>query len=78
MGTTIKRLREAAGLTQQDMSTQLGMATQYYQQIEAGKRNPRTETTVKIARFLAAKLGRKPSAVLAELTAVNEQPVTAA
>jgi transcriptional regulator with XRE-family HTH domain len=81
MDTAYKKLREKANLTQGELANALGMATQYWQQIEAGKRNPRTDTTKKIAQILAKKLKRKPSSVLAELTQIDEeqrQPVGAA
>jgi transcriptional regulator with XRE-family HTH domain len=78
MDTPFKRLREEAGLTQGEISAELGMATQYFQQIESGKRNPRTDTTVRIARVLAEKLGRTPGDVLAELAQVDSKENAAA
>lgn len=70
----LKNLREKAGLTQADMAHELGFATQYWQQIEDGRRNPRTPTTVRISQILAKRLKRSPASVLTEITGVNDNP----
>lgn len=77
MNEALKGLRERAGLTQGELANRLGMATQQYQQIESGARNPRMMSTVKIARVLAEALGVKPSGVLAELTQVDNKEAVA-
>lgn len=83
MDTAYKRLRKAAGLTQSQIANELGMATQYWQKIEAGKRTPQMPTNVRIVNILAPRLRRKPASVLAELSGLDapkseRQPVTAA
>ncbi|MDY3105200.1 helix-turn-helix transcriptional regulator [Peptoniphilaceae bacterium SGI.137] len=52
MRNTIKQLRKAAGLRQEDMAKELGVSRQTIIAIENDKYNPTLELAMKIARLL--------------------------
>lgn len=56
IGSTIRRLREEAGLTQEDLSGHAKISNISLQRIEAGRGNPTIETISKIADHLGVKL----------------------
>ena len=47
----LRELRDLRGLTQSDVSTQIGIAQNTYSQYETGKREPDMATLVKLADF---------------------------
>ncbi len=54
---TLRRLREAAGLTQQQLAVAAGVTTSAVTQMEAGKiQNPRLDTVKALARALGVGL----------------------
>lgn len=59
----LRDLREAAGLTQMQLSNASGVHTTEISRLERGERNPRLTTIVK----LAAGLGVEPGALLAQM-----------
>ena len=59
VGRRIKELREAKGLTQEDM-TRFGFEYKYYQRIEYGEKN----VTLKTLRKVAKALGVSPLELL--------------
>jgi transcriptional regulator with XRE-family HTH domain len=61
VGTNVKRLREARGLSQEELAFDAEMHRTYVSGIERGKRNP----TVTVVERLAAALGAKASELLA-------------
>lgn len=72
MDSPLRSLREKAGLSAVSMAIELKTSTQHLYALEAGT-NMQMKTAVKISRVLAKHLKVKPSRVLAELTAVDEQ-----
>ncbi|HUF42227.1 MAG TPA: helix-turn-helix transcriptional regulator [Verrucomicrobiae bacterium] len=52
MGATIRKLREAKGLTQDQVATAVGMMRSNISRIEAAKHRPTLETLEKIAKAL--------------------------
>jgi transcriptional regulator with XRE-family HTH domain len=56
-GSTLRRLREEAGLTQEEVAHRADIHVTYLSQIEGGKRNPGLENIV----YLAKALGIAPS-----------------
>lgn len=52
MGATIRKLREAKGLTQDQVATAVGMMRSNISRIEAAKHRPTLETLEKIANAL--------------------------
>jgi transcriptional regulator with XRE-family HTH domain len=61
VGANVKRLREAKGLSQEELAFDAEMHRTYVSGIERGKRNP----TVTVVERLAAALGAKASELLA-------------
>jgi transcriptional regulator with XRE-family HTH domain len=59
-GATLRRLREAAGLTQEQLGARCGMDLSAVSRLERGHRNPRLSTLVR----LAGALGVPPAALL--------------
>jgi transcriptional regulator with XRE-family HTH domain len=51
-GATVRRLRVAAGLTQEQLGARCGMDLSAVSRLERGRRNPRLDTLVRIARAL--------------------------
>lgn len=66
--TSIRELRESAGISQQTLATRTGMTQGYISQIEAGSRQPSIGTL----RLLARALGCKQSKLLGLLTSPAE------
>jgi transcriptional regulator with XRE-family HTH domain len=57
IGRKIKELREAAGLTQQQLATNAGLSSSNLSQIEQGhKRDPRISTLKALARALGVSI----------------------
>lgn len=56
MGEEIVRLRKAAGLSQQQFATMLGMNRTRLREIEKGTGNPRLSTLIRIANGLGVEL----------------------
>jgi len=52
VGRNAARLREAAGLTQEQLAVQAGMSQQYISDLERGKRNPTVVTLYELATAL--------------------------
>ena len=55
-GTKIKKLRQAEGLTQQELADRAHITKSMVSYIESGKRNPNTKTLEKIAAVLGMTL----------------------
>ena len=60
VGANVKRLREAKGLSQEELAFDAEMHRTYVSGIERGKRNP----TVTVIERLANAVGAKPSELL--------------
>lgn len=60
LGSNVKRLRLAMGLSQEDFAHQAGVHRTYVSDIELGKRNP----TIEIVEQFAIALGVKPGRLL--------------
>jgi len=56
VGTTIRKLREAKGLTQDQLATAVGMMRSNISRIEAAKHRPTLETLERIAKALKVPL----------------------
>lgn len=63
VGLNFERLRREKGFTQESFAEVSGVPQQYVSGLENGKRNP----TVLTLHHLAAALGVKPAALLAEI-----------
>lgn len=63
LGTTIRRLRTEANLTQEQLATRAGISTSYLSHIESDRREPRIE----ILRRLSAELPVWPGLLLGAL-----------
>ena len=64
----LKRLREKADLTRQELADGVGSTYDHIWRLEAGKRDVLSETLRKIADVLADNLDQPVGDVLAELT----------
>jgi transcriptional regulator with XRE-family HTH domain len=51
-GATVRRLRRAAGLTQEQLGERCKMDLSAISRLERGQRNPRLDTLVRLARAL--------------------------
>lgn len=56
--TSIRALREAAGISQQQLATKTGMTQGYISQIETGSRQPSIGNLRLLARALGCKQGK--------------------
>ena len=56
LGKKLKDLRKANGLTQEDLSSKLGLSRVNYTRYETGKVRPDYETLIKIADFYDVSL----------------------
>jgi len=66
--TKLKRLRDEARMTQQELAVAAGLSVTYISYIESGRsRSPSANTVRAIARALAERTGRPVADVLAEL-----------
>jgi transcriptional regulator with XRE-family HTH domain len=63
-GATVRRLRVAAGLTQEQLGALCGMDLSAVSRLERGNRNPRLDTLVRIARALEVP----PATLLEDVT----------
>jgi transcriptional regulator with XRE-family HTH domain len=57
IGSNVKRLRKAKGLTQEQLAVDSGIDLTYAGGIERGNRNPSLEVLVRIAAALDVRLG---------------------
>jgi transcriptional regulator with XRE-family HTH domain len=64
IGANLRALRQAAGLTQEQLAHASGVHMTEVSRIEAGKRDPRISTLLRLARAL----GAPPSGLLRGLT----------
>lgn len=62
VGRNVRRLRQAAGLTQEQLSERVGFGQNYVSSLEGGKRNI---TVVTLFEFAQA-LGTTPAALVSE------------
>lgn len=58
MPTVIRRYRNAAGLSQQELADQVGISKSYISSLELGYRAPSLNLLVKIAQTLQVKPGK--------------------
>ena len=66
--TNLKRLRDEARMTQQELANAAGLSITHIGYLERGqRRNPSVSTVRAIARALAERTGRPVAEVLAEL-----------
>jgi len=66
--TNLKRLREEARMTQQELAVAAGLSQTHVGYLERGqRRDPGVSTVRALARALAPRLGRSTADVLAEL-----------
>jgi transcriptional regulator with XRE-family HTH domain len=70
-GSTIAKLRENAGLSQQNVADNLGMARATYASIESGRRQPDLPTIRKIAEFYQVSPSDLISGTVAPVQKVN-------
>jgi transcriptional regulator with XRE-family HTH domain len=63
VGRNVRRLRLAAGMTQEQYAEASGFSQQYISDLERGQRNP----TVVSLLELAAPLGASPASLISEL-----------
>lgn len=56
LSKTLKRIREAKGLSQKELAGSIDMAQPQYNRIESGKTDPSFSTVVKIAQALGLNL----------------------
>ena len=58
MRYALKKLREDSGYTQKEVATGIGISEEYYQMIEAGKRQKRMDVTLatKLAVFFGCDI----------------------
>lgn len=53
MQNNIKNIREKKGFTQSDMATVVGITVRQYRRIEKGEQDPKTKTSILIAKALS-------------------------
>ena len=58
MPAVIRRYRDAAGLSQQELADQVGISKSYVSSLELGYRAPNLNLLVKIAQTLGVKPGK--------------------
>lgn len=58
LGSNIRRLRKAKGLTQEELAHQAGMAMRYVAGVERGEENPSLKYLIKLAEVLDTEPGR--------------------
>jgi transcriptional regulator with XRE-family HTH domain len=63
---TLRKLREAAGLTQDELAKLADVSQGHIAHLEAGESNPKLETMEKLARGLGVKLATIIAAIQAE------------
>jgi transcriptional regulator with XRE-family HTH domain len=54
VGQNVKRLRDKAGMTQEEFADRSGFSQQYISDLERGKRNPTVVTLYELAQALDA------------------------
>ena len=57
-GVVVRRLRLAAGLTQEELSFKAGLQRNYISSIELGEKQPSLTTIIKLSQALGLKPGR--------------------
>lgn len=62
----LRRYRDAAGLSQQDLVNIVGVSKGFYSSLEMGKRVPNLDMLIKIARACGVKPGEMLDAVVDE------------
>jgi transcriptional regulator with XRE-family HTH domain len=62
VGSNVRRCREAAGLSQEDLAARMGVDQAYVSRLEAGQRNP----TIVTVWHVAKALGVEPSDLFQE------------
>lgn len=62
----LRRYRDAAGLSQQDLVNIVGVSKGFYSSLEMGKRVPNLDMLIKIARACGVKPGEMLDAVVEE------------
>lgn len=58
MGTSVKRLREAKGLSQAVVAARANIAREYLNRLEAGRHDPTVGTLTRIAKALGVPVTR--------------------
>lgn len=58
LGANLRRMRDERKLTQEELSTRSGVQAGEISRIEAGKRDPRVSTVLKLAKALRIPPGR--------------------
>ncbi len=56
IGSRIKQLRKAKGLSQEALSEKVGMSSKYLSSIERGNENPTLDTFIKLAQALGVNV----------------------
>lgn len=56
IGSRIKQLRRAKGLSQEELSEKIGMSSKYLSSIERGNENPTLDTFIKLAQSLGVDI----------------------
>jgi transcriptional regulator with XRE-family HTH domain len=69
VGRNVRRLRLAAGMTQEEYAERSGFSQQYISDLERGRRNP----TVVSLLELAAPLGASPAQLITEANDVCDR-----
>lgn len=69
VGRNVRRLRQAAGMTQEQYAERSGFSQQYISDLERGRRNP----TVVSLLELAAPLGASPAELITELLEADQE-----
>lgn len=59
-GTTVKRMREISGLTQEQFAKHRGVSLLTLKRIEQGRGNPTVETLNRIGQIFALRIGYVP------------------
>lgn len=72
LGRALRRLREHAGLRQDDLATRLGIDTTYISQVENGRRGVRWHTVMRFLRALDADLRQLADAIEPASDAVRQ------
>lgn len=68
LGGTLKRVREANGLTQEQVAFTAGVHETYLRRVETGRTNPSAEVLIRLCN----SLNIAPSALLAEVESITD------
>ena len=66
-GARLRKMREAAGLTQEVFARKASITQAHLSKLETGKRLPEWNTTRRLSKMLGTLPGKTPEAVAAEL-----------